>query len=164
MLAVVAVLATVSVPLYAAPSMQAPRDADVAVVLGPPTTRRQQWARQLADEGRVGAVLVSVPDPSTDPACRQDWPVPVVCFRPDPFTTRGEARYLRDAMAVHGWATALVITSTPHVTRTRYVMGRCLPTGVQVVGRAPGATPWWWAYQYLYQTAGWVKALAQDGC
>jgi uncharacterized SAM-binding protein YcdF (DUF218 family) len=67
-------------------------------------------------------------------------------------------------MAQHGWTTALVVTSTPHVERSRYIIGRCVPDGVQVVGRAPDEPPWWWAYQYVYQTAGWLRALTQTGC
>ncbi len=81
-----------------------------------------------------------------------------------PFTTRGEARLLQQEMAAHGWRTATVITTTPHVLRARVLMDRCVPSGVNVVGRAIRLRPLDWAHQYLYQTGAFVKVLLNPGC
>lgn len=158
------VVALLGVPLLVVPAQEPPRGADVVFVIGPPDAWRTEWARELAAAGKAGTIMVSVPEPATTSACRTIGSTPVLCRRPDPFTTRGEARWLRDEMDAHGWRTALVITSTPHVSRTRFVMSRCVPQGVQVVGRRTGLTLPDWAYQYAYQPAAWVKALVQSGC
>lgn len=162
--AVPLVVAIAGVPLLVVPPQQPPRAADVVFVIGPPRAWRITWAQQLVASGQAKAIMVSTPDPATEPVCRSVSAVPVLCRRPDPFTTRGEARWLRAEMAARGWQTALVITSTPHVTRTRYVMQRCVPDGVQVVGRRTGMDAPSWVYQYAYQPAAWVKALLQRGC
>jgi hypothetical protein len=138
-----------------------PRRADVLLVLGPPEPWRIRWAEELVDRGVAGALLISVPDPHRVAACRE---AGVTCFVPDPFTTRGEARFLRAAMTEHGWRTADVITATPHGERARFSLGRCVARGAQVVGRAPGTSVPWWAFQYLYQMVGWVRAVTQSGC
>lgn len=160
----VTVLFAVSVQVCVHPSMSAPRRADVLMVLGPPDPWRIAWARDLVAAGDAGAVLLSTDDPAGLAACTERWPVEVFCFRPDPFTTRGEASYLQRAMAEHGWATALVVTATSHVARARFVIGRCVRGGVQVVGRAPGWGLRSWTLQYVRQTAGWARALTQLGC
>lgn len=162
--AAVLVLALAGLPCYVFPAQSAPRaDAEVVVVLGPAQWWRIEWAMSIAK--RSGApILLSSPEPDTAKVCHADLGVQFICFRPDPFTTRGEARELRDQMAAHGWTTAVVVTTTPHITRTRYILGRCVSSGVQVVGRAPGMSPWRWVYQYVYQSGGWLRALAQSGC
>src|SRR5207253_8652412 len=43
----------------------------------------------------------------------------VVCFRPDPYSTRGEARAVARMAAARGWRSVVVVTSTYHVTRAR---------------------------------------------
>ena len=141
--------------------MAPPARADVVVVLGPAEQWRVDWATQLVHDGVADHLTLSVADPAGSPICQESW---VTCFRPDPFTTRGEARYLAGQMAQRGWTRALGITATPHVERARYIIGRCVHDGVQVVGRAPDEPPWWWAYQYVYQTAGWLRAVTQTGC
>jgi uncharacterized SAM-binding protein YcdF (DUF218 family) len=45
----------------------------------------------------------------------------VRCFRPDPYSTRGEARWA----ARQGWDSLVVVTSTYHVRRTRELFERC---------------------------------------
>ncbi|OZB48980.1 MAG: hypothetical protein B7X40_06075 [Cellulomonas sp. 14-74-6] len=155
---------TAGLPVYVFPRQTAPVGADVVFVIGPPRAWRIAWARELVAAGKARAIMISQPETGSLQACAAQSTVPVLCRRPDPFTTRGEARWLRDEMAAHGWRTAVVITSTPHIARTRYVMQRCVPSGVQVVGRTTGMAPWTWVYQYAYQTAAWVKALAQCGC
>ena len=162
--AVLLVVALGGLPLFVFPSQQPAGPADVVFVIGPPRGWRITWANQLVASGHAKALMISTPDPATEAACLTLTEVPVLCRRPDPFTTRGEARWLRAEMAARGWRTALVITGTPHLTRTRYVMDRCVPEGVQVVGRTTGMNPALWVYQYAYQSTAWVKALAQRGC
>ncbi|MFT8636957.1 MAG: YdcF family protein [Pseudoclavibacter sp.] len=160
-----ATLFAASLPLYVFPPQSAPKPADVVFVIGPPRWWRIVWARRLIAAGDARALMISVPDPASEPACHAQQSYPVFCQRVTPFTTQGEARWLQGAMARHGWNRAIVITTTPHVVRTRLVMDRCVPSGVQVVGRPTDLTLGDWAYQYAYQTGAFFKAFfVTDTC
>ena len=114
--------------------------------------------------GRAGAVLVSVDDDDRVPLCEDPGSLDVTCARPDPFTTRGEARWVRDEMAAHGWDTVTVVTATPNLLRARLLIGRCVPEGVQVVARRERLGLDRWAARYAWQLGGWAKALWSRGC
>jgi uncharacterized SAM-binding protein YcdF (DUF218 family) len=58
----------------------------------------------------------------------------VLCFRPDPYSTRGEARAVARMAAARGWRSVLVVTSTYHVTRARLLFDRCAGARVLVTG------------------------------
>lgn len=154
-----AVLFAASLPVYVFPPQSAPEKADVVFVIGPPSQWRIDWARRLMDAGYGRALMISTGDVNAFPACREKESYPVYCGHPSPFTTQGEARWLQGAMARHGWRSAVVITVTPHVLRTRLIMNRCVPDGVQVVGRRTGLTLEGWAAQYAYQTGAFMKAF-----
>ena len=63
----------------------------------------------------------------------------VVCLRPDPLTTAGEARGMAALADEHGWETIVVATSRFHVNRSRLLFRQCLDD-VAVVGT--DADPW----------------------
>jgi len=157
-------VALAGVPVLVAPPQDPPGTADVVVVLGPPQAWRVDWARELVADGRASAILLFADDPATVPLCSQTAPVPVVCHRPDPYTTRGEARTLRAEMSARGWRTATVITAAPNVLRARWVVGRCVEEGVQVVGRREDIGLDRWVMRYAWQAGGFVKAALQRGC
>jgi uncharacterized SAM-binding protein YcdF (DUF218 family) len=58
----------------------------------------------------------------------------VACFRPDPYSTRGEARAVARMGAARGWRSVVVVTSTYHVTRARLLFDRCVDARVRVTG------------------------------
>ena len=58
----------------------------------------------------------------------------VLCFRPEPYSTRGEARAVARMAAARGWRSVLVVTSTYHVTRARLLFDRCVGARVSVTG------------------------------
>jgi uncharacterized SAM-binding protein YcdF (DUF218 family) len=66
--------------------------------------------------------------------CRGGARFRVVCFRPDPYSTRGEARAVARMAAARGWRSVLVVTSTYHVTRARLLFDRCVAARVRVTG------------------------------
>lgn len=158
-------VATLVVSLFALlvlPPISAPSRSDVVFVIGPSDGWRVAWAEQLVDEGLAGEIMISVSDPEAVSVCAagQYDGVTVLCQRPDPFTTQGEARLLKAAMTAHGWATATVITVTPHVARTRVYFDRCIDTGVTVVGRSTGMNNLGdWAHQIEYQLGAFLKAF-----
>ncbi|MBW4042251.1 MAG: hypothetical protein HIU86_09010 [Acidobacteria bacterium] len=141
-----------------------PAHADVVLVLGPPMPQRVAVAERLLAEHRVDMALVSVPGPTAQwdvgALCRRS---DVICFAPDPSTTRGEARELRAEAAKHGWTSAVVTTMPAHISRARTLVERCFSGTLSMVADAepPYGTI---AYQYLYQTAATVKAWLLQGC
>lgn len=62
----------------------------------------------------------------------------VVCLRPEPKTTAGEARGTAALADEHGWDTVVVATSDFHVNRSRLLFRQCLED-VAVVGPDAGA-------------------------
>jgi uncharacterized SAM-binding protein YcdF (DUF218 family) len=58
----------------------------------------------------------------------------VVCFTPDPDSTRGEARNVAELARKHRWKRVLVVTSRFHVTRARMLFDRCTDADVDAVG------------------------------
>ncbi len=155
-LLVVVVLA--GLPLYVFPPSAPIQKADLVYVIGPPTESRLEMAQRLRAEGYADRILVSVPREGEQSAARQSIcrDPDVVCDHPEPFTTKGEAAMLTRHAGPD--AHVLVLTFAPHVLRAQYIFHRCYPGDAAVV-EVPGAlTLSEWAYQYAYQTGGFVKA------
>jgi uncharacterized SAM-binding protein YcdF (DUF218 family) len=68
--------------------------------------------------------------------CRGGARFRVLCFRPDPYSTRGEARSVGRLARANRWRSVLVVTSTYHVTRARLLFRRCVDGRVWVTGSA----------------------------
>jgi uncharacterized SAM-binding protein YcdF (DUF218 family) len=151
------------------PTVNKPARADAILVLGPPDLDgRAEAAYALARAHYAGTVVVSVQSDlqqQVKGACRNQNPdYQVICFQPDPGTTRGEAHEIAQLARTHRWRTVIVITSTYHISRARMIIERCLPGTVLMVaapGRPAIST---WAKQFLYQTGAYLKAFAHPGC
>jgi uncharacterized SAM-binding protein YcdF (DUF218 family) len=88
----------------------------------------------------------------------------VTCFDPSPSTTRGEAREIARLAQDNGWRRVIVIAPTFHISRARMIIERCYSDGLAMVdAQAPIPAPLW-VFEYGYQSAGYLKAFAQDGC
>lgn len=155
------VLALAGLPVYVFPPAQRVDRADVVMVLGPATDPRIAQARRLVADGAADAILVSVPAPG-EPAADLgicDEPA-VTCATPDPFSTAGETALLRTYAAQHGIRSAIVLTSTPHVSRARYLFDRCVPdTSVTVVAVPSPMSALDWVVAYAYQSGAFLKAF-----
>jgi hypothetical protein len=152
-------------PFFVFPAVDpVPTHADVVLVLGPPLQQRVDVAERLLAEHRVDVALISVPGPTAawnvGALCaRSD----VICFDPNPRTTRGEARELRTMAAKHGWTSAVVTTMPAHIARARSIVRGCFSGGLAM--DADAESPYnGIAYQYLYQTAATVKSWLLPGC
>jgi uncharacterized SAM-binding protein YcdF (DUF218 family) len=164
--ALVAVPVVAGYPVYVRPQVDAPTKADaILVVGGAAPVQRYRYAFELAGQGWAPHLVVSDPDGEMAAACARRWSgFTVECFSPDPRTTLGEARELGRLAAERHWRTVIVVTYLPHVSRARYILGRCF-TGRLIMAPSPthlSATGWAW--MYVYQTAGYVKTLFQGGC
>ncbi len=165
-------VALVGVPLYVLPARDEPRAVDAVYVIGPPTDPRMELAESMVDDGLTDTVVVSLGEwaeerdkwPEASAVCDEPQDFTVYCSQPDPFTTRGEARWLRELVDAEGWESVAVITTTPHLTRTRVIMERCWDGDIAYVSSGEHLDPWYWAYHYAYQSAAFVKVWLEDGC
>ena len=125
--------------LFALPSIDRPLRADAVIVLAGDRTPRLDRGLALMRAGVARTLVIS---DGRDPL----WPAAnrlcarggagfrVVCFRPEPYSTRGEARGFAQLARARGWRDVVVVTSTFHVTRARMLFRRCIAGRVQGVG------------------------------
>jgi uncharacterized SAM-binding protein YcdF (DUF218 family) len=104
--------------------------ADAAVVLAGGHGPRLAEGLALVRKG-VAPVLVisdgwSPTWPEANRLCAgRSAPVPVVCFHPDPYSTRGEAEGFARLAARRGWTSVVVVSSRYHLVRARMLFERC---------------------------------------
>ena len=140
-----------------------PQRADAVVQLGGPGNRRAV-ALNLFREGRAPLVAISVSDQERDVAGWCDRGqlrgVPVVCFHPEPFTTRGEARAIEQLAQQNGWHSVILVTTPDQAKRAILRVSRCFKGKIFVAT----ATLSWYRYpwQVVYQAAAMVKAYTLE--
>lgn len=135
-----ATLATVglSAKLFIWPVEDSPSRADAVVVLAGSKARLPKALELM--RRRVAPTLVISdglhPDwPAANRLCRKgSQRFQVVCFLPDPYSTRGEAQGIDRMARRRDWHSVVVVTSTYHITRARMIFKRCLDARVQFVG------------------------------
>ncbi|WP_062521748.1 ElyC/SanA/YdcF family protein [Demequina silvatica] len=165
-------VALIGLPLYVFPAHDEPRAVDAVYVIGPPTAPRIELAEQMIADGLTDTMVVSLGEwdqerdkwPEAAAVCDSAQTYEVLCTEPDPFTTRGEARWLHSLVEDEGWESVAVITTTPHLTRTRVIMERCWDGDIAYLSSGEHLDPWYWAYHYAYQSAAFVKVWLEDGC
>lgn len=171
-LTVLAVLAGIGgFVLFNRPHTDPLTHADAIVVLGGEWDNRVAYGLDLAREGYAGTVLLSDSyighRPDMAAACAtQIAGVRVICFRPDPDTTRGEAMYTGALAHAQHWSKVIVVSWNYHMVRARYIFGKCVG-GSLVMRPVPRSYrnlgPIKWAWIYAYQYAALAKASAL-GC
>lgn len=143
--------------------------ADAVVMLGGSSGARLDTAVSLMDRGLARALVISTPRDSSSRRslafCALPHPYPVTCFVPDPSTTRGEAEEIGRLSDAHGWHNVMVVTSLFHIARARMTVARCYSEDLRMIPAAHEHTPLrQWAYQFVYQTAGWLQAQIHRHC
>jgi uncharacterized SAM-binding protein YcdF (DUF218 family) len=160
--------------LYVVPPADEPAHAEVLFVLGPPD-QRMVYAEQLMQHGYAPTLAVSSPVDQHGrfeaSICGAQRSYRIICFKPEPFTTQGEARALKSLSEQYGWRSADVLTAQFHVTRARVIVSRCYAGDLHMVADRRGlplislTNPTYsWGYQYLYQTAAFVKVAIHPSC
>lgn len=151
------------------PRTDRPRAVDAILVLGPPDEQgRVDEGLRLAQQGYSHNVVISIANEAqrrAKGACGNPFAqLRIVCFEPDPATTRGEAREIARLAEENHWHSVMVVTSSYHISRARMIVNRCFDGDVTMI-EAPGRTSWWrWPYQFVYQSAGYLKAAVLRGC
>jgi len=136
--------------------------ADAIFMLDGATDRRPK-ALELARAGYAPTLVVAH---SAARPCPSEYEIPgvkLICFRPDPPTTQGEAREAGRLAKQYGWKKMIFVVERPQNTRARLRIGRCYDgeTLVTTVNPPTGE----WPYQIAYQWGAMAKALIwQRGC
>lgn len=156
--AALAVVVGVGLPIYVFPPVDQVERADLIYVIGPVTNPRLDLAEELRDAGVADRILISVAAEGPESAASFDicTEPAVECAHPEPFTTKGEAGLLSQLAPEAD--DVVVITFTPHVARTRFVFDRCSEATVTVMAAEHPVSLAAWTYQYLYQTAAFMKS------
>jgi uncharacterized SAM-binding protein YcdF (DUF218 family) len=160
---------TAGLPVYVKPQIDPLRRADAIFILGGPAYHRYSFGFELGVQGWAPEVVVSNPNGIADPWMTQycataHHEFKLLCFLPDPPTTKGEGRELRRLAAAHGWRTVIVVTFRPHISRARFVLAQCFDGELVMVADPGHISIPRWAFQYIYQTAGFVRGWLQPGC
>lgn len=159
-------------PVYVRPLADAPMTADAIVVLGGAYPReREELGLRLAGAGYAPQVVLSNAHYGADLAdhdqtlnriCDGTYSFKVSCFAPDPDTTRGEGREIARRAAQEQWKRVIVVTFTPHLSRARYIVGKCFTGELLMVPVRPRLALQEWAYGYVYQSLGYLRAYFED--
>lgn len=168
LLALLAAAVLAGLPVYVYPQVDPLRSADAIVVLGGTAYERFDVGLDLAERGYAPELVIAastgIDDPHMAKYCDGRFPFRVACFEPDPWTTRGEAQEIRRRAEAEGWRHIIVVTFTPHVSRARYIVGKCFDGELTMVGSpSPSGLPFL-AWMYLRQSAGYIKAATEFGC
>ena len=156
LLAVLFLVATAR--LFVWPPTDTPAHADAVIALGgDPGQLRAKEALSLAGSGDAPVAVISLggtpPAPCPKPVAR----VRVLCFRPDPLDTRGEAEHVAALVAREHWRRIIVVPERSQATRARLLFERCTDVTMLVV---PVTDPFaHLPYDVVYEWGALVKAL-----
>jgi uncharacterized SAM-binding protein YcdF (DUF218 family) len=159
--ALVAAFAAVTARLFVWPDLRPlPARADAIVELG--GTRaldRDRVALALARAQKAPVLLQSTL--AGDTKCLPPIPgVRIECFHPEPWTTRGEARYIAGIAAERHWNSIILVTTPDQAWRADLRFSRCFPGNIY---NATAALHWHeWFRQIPYQWTASIKAVTTE--
>ena len=110
------------------PETDPPARADAVVVLAG-GDERLPAALGLMDRRVAPVLVVSRGHPDV---CGSEARYEVVCFRPEPDRTQGEARAAAHLADERRWRSLVVVTSRYHATRARMLFRRCFGGDLRV--------------------------------
>lgn len=153
------------------PYQDAPRDVDAIMVLGPAEESRLRHATALLKAGVSVNLVVSTSDEdetfgtSSLPVCNGIDGYSVICGQSEPFTTQGEIAWIEELSIKNNWSSVLIVTSSPHVFRTRIYAERCYSGDALIRSDGLTVSPWNAASEYIYQVGATAKAYTvSNGC
>lgn len=154
--------------VYMHPQTDPLRPADAIVVLGGTPYERFDVGLDLAKRGYAPYLLIAqstgANDRNMDKYCKGHFTFTVSCFIPDPWTTEGEAQEIRAKAQELGWHHIIVITFTPHVSRARYIVGKCFDGELTMVASPTPSGVAFWSWMFIRQSGSYVKAFLSPGC
>jgi hypothetical protein len=155
--AVVVAFGVVTARLLVWPAQGMPTRVSAIVMLAGPGNRLPV-ALQLAREQRAPVLVVSrgwqgYAGPCPPPVAG----VKLICFDPDPPTTRGEAEAIGRLAKQFHWRSVVLVTTRPQDTRARMLAERCFGGSAYVVTAPLPVSSW--PYQIVYGWGALLKAL-----
>jgi uncharacterized SAM-binding protein YcdF (DUF218 family) len=94
--------------------------------------------------------------------CQDEHSYRVVCFEPEPRTTRGEARFVADLARRQGWRRIVLVTTTEQALRASHLLERCWDGEVQVADVDSGRSR---PLRIAYEWAATARAaVTRRGC
>jgi uncharacterized SAM-binding protein YcdF (DUF218 family) len=144
--------------LFVWPTQDHPGHAAAIIVLAGDAEHRFPRALALARAGVAPVLVVSDGARSSWAPARKLCAHPgnhgfrVVCFRPAPYSTRGEARGALALAERNRWRSLLVVTSTYHVFRARMLFGRCLDGHARVYATGTSTSLAWLPLKMVTET------------
>ena len=155
---VLVAFAALTARVFVWPDLQPlPAHADAIVELGGARSLdRDVVALELAREQRAPVLIQSTE--MGDTHCLPPVPgVRIECFHSDPWTTRGEARYIAALAAKRHWNSIILVTTPDQAWRAHLRFSRCFPGNVS---NAIAPLHWQdWFRQIPYQWLASIKAL-----
>jgi hypothetical protein len=153
-------VSAVTARLFVWPEQGMPARVSAIVMLNGPGNRLST-AEDLAWQQRAPFVVISRGSNywGHGSICAPAIPhVTVICFDPNPATTKGEAEFVGQLARKYHWKSLVLVTTTPQDTRARLRVERCFTGPVYVVTASLPLTAW--PYEIAYEWAATVKALA----
>lgn len=132
--------------LFVWPREDSPERADAVVVLAGGRKERLAKGLELVRQNVSDTLVIS-------DGRAKGWPAAnrlcegaargfrVICFRPAPYSTKGEAEAVGRLGRRNGWRSVALVTSHFHVFRARMLFERCFRGDVEAVG-----APYKWRY------------------
>lgn len=149
------------------PELDKPSSADAVILLSGDHGERLPVALRLMGE-RVAPTLVflgTIDRVLEDQLCAESRDFEALCVRPQPDSTRHEARAAGRLVKERGWRKIIVVTSTFHVSRSRMLFDRCVDGTVLVVGADPTHGMRLHVRQVVHEWLGSAHALSLGrGC
>ncbi|YCH07773.1 YdcF family protein [Arthrobacter sp. alpha11c] len=153
---------------FYSPPQATPHHTDAIVVLGGLSKERLPVAQELQESLDIPILVVSTTGLSGnvegDALCHEDDDPDLICFRPSPLNTRGEARGLAELIAQNGWKSITVVTSDYHLLRAGTLMRQCTSVEIQMVGSQPDLSPGAWLDRFVVETGGLIDVWMQPEC
>lgn len=156
-----AALLLVTGELFWWPSTDTPEDVDAIIMLGGGGDRLGR-ALELIEDDVAPTLVVSSPLRPALPYqplgrfCEDPHDFEVICFDPQPETTRGESQFIAMLARSRGWDDVAVVVSTDQVTRARLLFDRCWSGNVQMVATSHDQPAVWRA---IYEWGALSRAL-----
>lgn len=166
--AVVVALAVASYVLFVRAGSDGPGHADAVVVLAGGRGERLARAQTLMARDVAPTIAISNGNQpgwhDANRLCEGAQRFRVICFRPQPQTTRGEAEAIRRLARDNGWRRVVIVTSTYHLTRARMLVRRCYDGHTSFVGATPRDGIVGWAKRIVHEWFGLAEAVVVRGC
>jgi hypothetical protein len=157
LMALVLAFGVVTARLFVSPAQGMPARVSAIVMLAGPGDRLTV-ALKLARERRAPVLVVSRGWQGYGGPCPSPVPgVKLICFEPDPPTTRGEAEVLGRLAKRYHWSSVVLVTTRTQDTRARIITERCFGGSTYVITAPLPLSSW--PYEIAYGWGALFKAV-----